>query len=187
MNVFEGWLLEHFGSTPPIGYCLRIDHRERWLRLHSLPDSKRYAEGERERLEVLRRARATASEVLPTGTAVWIAATGPFNESAPSELRLPQAPSMLFKRVKPPYDHQLLEDQVVAYATQTTWPHPDFDSLINAIAKDELRLVWLSSVTAEIFAPYDGGIDLILQSRTRMETLRQRFPADWFPGREDGL
>ncbi len=191
VNVFEGWLREHFGATPPIGYCLRTDHRQRWLRIHSLPDAKRYAENELERSEVRRRAWVAAAEVLPTGAVCWLVVTGPPHENAPRELRLPSAPAMLFERVKP-YDHPLLKDaleeeRVVAYATQTTWPPADFDRLIGAIANDELRVVWFSPASAEVFAPYDGGIDLILESRTRMEALRRSFPAGWFSAREDGL
>jgi hypothetical protein len=45
---------------------LRTDHRGRWLRLYSLPESKRYAADDTEHAEVRRRAWAAASDVLPT-------------------------------------------------------------------------------------------------------------------------
>lgn len=184
--AFQQRLREHFGTTPPIGFCLRADHSQRWLRLHSLPQSKRYAETDVERTEVRRRAWAAASEVLPTGAQVWLTVTGYSPQNAPSEVRLPSMPSLRFEPVAE-FNHRLLAEASVVFAARTTWPHAHFGQVIDLIARDELRLVWLSSVSGEVFAPYDGGIDLILESAPRREALRRSFPADWFSSREDGL
>lgn len=185
MHPFERWLSEHFGATPPLGYCLRQEHGERWLRLHSLPGSKRYAEDETERSEVRRRAWAAASEILPSGgEPVWLV-TGRFDDEART-LRLPEAPSLVFDYVGM-YSDAVFEGSLMAYATQMSWPHPDFDRLVDAIAQDALRAVWMSSSTGEVFAPYDGGIDLVLATPQRTQALRRVFPADWFSPRADGL
>lgn len=37
-----------FGETAPIGYQLKDIFPERWLRVHSLPESKRYADSKEE-------------------------------------------------------------------------------------------------------------------------------------------
>ena len=184
MHPFERWLREHFGAAPPVGHCLRLEHDERWLRLHSLPGSKRYAEDEDERCEVRRRASAAASEVLPSGEAVWLV-TGRFDDDART-LRLPEAPSLVFDYVGM-YSTALFEGSFMAYATQATWPHPDFERLVDAVAQDALRVVWMSSSTGEDFAPYDGGSDLILETPERVQALRRAFPADWLSPRADGL
>jgi hypothetical protein len=34
----------NFPNCPPINYLFKIFYTDRWLRIHSLPDSKRYAE-----------------------------------------------------------------------------------------------------------------------------------------------
>lgn len=184
MHLFESWFRERFEATPPLGYCLREAHHERWLRLHSLPESKRYAEDDSERAEVRSRAWAAASEVLPTGSAVWVVSCLFGRE--PLQLRLPKAPSLLFERAGR-YEHESLEEPCVAYAAQTTWPHGDFDQLVDAIAEDAERAVWFSSVSGEAFAPYDGGIDLIVETPQRADALRRVFPPDWFSRRPDGL
>ncbi len=179
MKVFERWWSEHYATTPPTGYCLRNDYPARWLRLHSLPNSKRYAEDPVEQAEVRRRAWAAASELLVTGEPVWLT-TGLYEADTPGE------PAMSFERVGS-YEHPLLDGRFVTYATRTTWPHEDFDRFIDAIAKDELRLLWCSATSGEVFAPYDGGIDLILQSPARVAALRPTFPPDWYSRRADGL
>jgi hypothetical protein len=184
VHVFEGWLREHFGATPPVGHCLRTDHRKRWLRLHSLPESKRYAEDDVERAEVRRRAWAAASEVLLTSSPVWLV-TCLFGTD-PDHSRLDEVPSLVFDRAGR-YEHALIDEPLVAYAAQTTWPHDGFDQLIDAIAGDAVRAVWFSQASGEVFAPYDGGIDLVVESPKRAETLRRVFPSDWFSKRADGL
>ena len=55
-----GWLSDlweaQFPGVPPIGH--RIRDSKRWVRFHSLPESKRYAENEAEYAELLRRHHA---------------------------------------------------------------------------------------------------------------------------------
>lgn len=184
MHVLERWLRKHFGATPPLGYCLRIEHHQRWLRLHSLPGSKRYAETETEWSELRARSWAAASQVLPDGKPVWLV-TGVHGE-APDQVTVPEAPSMKFERVAR-YEHPLLDMPYVAYGTQITWPHAEFDQLVGAVARDRQRLVWISLEGGEVFAPYDGGIDLLLETPERAQALRRVFPPDWFSQRPDGL
>lgn len=185
MKTFERWWSEHYAATAPLGYCLRENYQDRWLRLHSLPNSKRYAEDDVERAEVRRRAWAAASKLLVTGEPVSLV-TGLYQGGEPHELGLSDLTSMSFERVGP-YEHPLFDGPFVAYATQTIWPHADFDRLIDAIADDRLQLVWFSSISGEVFAPYDGGIDLIFGSPMRAQSMRPVFPPDWYSQRDDGL
>ena len=184
MHLFESWFRERFGATPPLGYRLREDHRPRWLRLHSLPESKRYADNDAERVELRMRASAAASEILPTGSPVWLVSCL-FGEE-PDQLRLSAAPSLVLERAGR-YADPYLVGPCIAYAAQTTWPHRDFEQFVDAIAEDAMRAVWFSSVSGEAFAPYDGGIDLIVETPQRAEALRQVFPRNWLSPRPDGL
>ncbi|MCP3104536.1 hypothetical protein LZ198_37305 [Myxococcus sp. K15C18031901] len=181
MDDFERWFRNHFGTTAPVGYCLRADHHERWVRLHSLPESKRYAEDASERAEVRRRAWAAASEVLPTGSPVWLVV--PTFEPEHQGL---QSLSLAFEDAGR-YEHELFEEPLEARVARTTWPHTGFDQLIDEVAADALRAVWFSMTSGEVFAPYDGGIDLIVESARRAGTLRKVFPPDWFSKRTDGF
>jgi hypothetical protein len=54
---------ERWPSTPLISYMLR-DNRDGWVRFHSLPESKRYAEGESDYLELLRRHNTVLRELI---------------------------------------------------------------------------------------------------------------------------
>lgn len=188
---FDHWFREHFGATAPVGYCLRADHGDRWLRLHSLPGSKRYAEEDGERAEVRRRAWAAAAALFPAGSAVWLVV--PSFYEAPSILD--RLPVTLVAGGR--YEHPLFCEPLRVDVAQITWPHGPglFEALIDEIANDALRAVWFSVATGEAFAPYDGGIDLFVASEARVEAspasrkdaLRRMFPRDWFSPRADGL
>jgi len=176
---FDHWFREHFGATAPVGYCLRADHGDRWLRLHSLPGSKRYAEDDGERAEVRRRAWAAAAALFPAGSAVWLVVPSFYEPPADVDELVACGP----------FEHPLFCEPLRVEVAQITWPHGPgvFEALIDEIAIDALRAVWFSVATGEAFAPYDGGIDLFAASEAGVEALRRAFPEDWFSPRADGL
>jgi hypothetical protein len=181
MTNFDAWFRAHFGTSAPVGHCLRVDHQARWLRLHSLPGSKRYAEDDDERSEVRSRAWAAASEVLPSFSPGWLVVPT-YGEEPPTIRQL----SLNFEQGGR-YTHAQLELPILVHVAQTTWPHDGFEALIDEIARDALRLAWFSEASGEVFAPYDGGIDLIVDSPSRAQALRRRFPRDWFSTHASGL
>src|SRR5476649_2712206 len=50
--------------TPPLGFLLREAHPELWLRIHSLPESKRLPSSGFDYAEIQRRHRAVAHDML---------------------------------------------------------------------------------------------------------------------------
>ncbi len=85
------------------------------------------------------------------------------------------------------YTHAQLELPILVHVAQTTWPHDGFEALVDEVARDALRLAWFSEASGEVFAPYDGGIDLIVDSPSRAQALRRRLPRDWFSTHASGL
>ena len=55
------WWCEIHGEVAPIGFALRSIYKDRWIRFHSLPDSKRYPGSEEEMQEVVHRATTVAN------------------------------------------------------------------------------------------------------------------------------
>jgi hypothetical protein len=56
-----------FGDAVPLGHVCRRMIAERWVRIHSLPESKRYPEDEDDFRELLSRHNAVATAVLGEG------------------------------------------------------------------------------------------------------------------------
>ena len=63
---------DEFGTIPPLGYRLRLSYPDRWIRIYSLPEGKRYAETDEEREILLERQNAVASFVLGGGAACLV-------------------------------------------------------------------------------------------------------------------
>ncbi len=85
------------------------------------------------------------------------------------------------QRVPDPTDPDLAYD---IFAERVVWQQSAFDTLLQAIANDELRIMWMSEQTGAIFAPYDGGIDVILPGAKEVHALALSH-SDWlssYPG-----
>ena len=72
MPTLDALWAEHYPSIPPLGYRLREALPERWLRVHDLPDGKRYATDDAEAAEILRRMNAVATSVLGEDAPCWL-------------------------------------------------------------------------------------------------------------------
>lgn len=67
--MLPDWWTTHFGLTPPLGFRLRAAYPERWLRIHSLPESKRYPNTSAELELLLDRHAAVAGELFAAAQA----------------------------------------------------------------------------------------------------------------------
>ena len=189
MSLATQWTLS-FGHLLPIGHLLRHElTSSRWLRIHSLPDSKRYPETEVEYMEVLRRHNAVAAEVLGRGASCslivsrHVVAAETINWRDESKLLgYKLEPTPVWGR--PPCDN----DGFYEFAVSTVvWTSGAFDHLIRAVADDrESNLVFFSQITDEVYAPYDGGADLFVRNTPRRHQLRDRW-SRWLSSRRDGL
>jgi hypothetical protein len=78
--AFQRLWLEHYCHAQPIGWSLRISHKEEWIRFYSLPDGKRYATEEPEFTELLDRYNGLADEILTGSARCWIIAALPVHD-----------------------------------------------------------------------------------------------------------
>jgi hypothetical protein len=74
---------EHWPDCPPIGYELRCE-RDRWVRFHSLPESKRYPDTEDEWAIVLDRYNTVLDELF-AGLDVYLATSNWSGTPVPPE------------------------------------------------------------------------------------------------------
>ncbi len=73
------------------------------------------------------------------------------------------------------------------YYRPMRWQSGSMSKEFAAVALDECDpLVVLSPNTGEVFCPYDGGMDLILASASRVSEARERF-SDWVSDLPSGL
>lgn len=193
MNPFQHiWSRFHEGHWP-VGYRLTGSEAANWVRFHSLPNSKRYADSDDERRTILQRQNSLAAEVLGSDPC-WLVQTHwitPAGVTDVADVYDPFAATRQFD-LKPAFefaDDDDDEDPVLwrVHAGQTRWTDGGFDELLTSIAEEQAGpTLWMSEMTGSIFAPYDGGVDLFLAKPKEVASLKRRH-RDWLSSHPAGL
>lgn len=180
-------LWEHaWPATDPLGYALRVEYADRWVRFHSLPESKRYAENAAEYDEIRRRHRTVIQELHTSDdfqTLHVIAADWDWRDLSAgwSRRRLPDAW---------PWRSSSFEDDPDAGRTYfwaaSGLSGDEIDALLIAVADDECRVIIGAPDLAWLYCPYDGGADVLLPSAVERDALKERH-ADWLSSHPQGL
>ncbi len=66
--MLDEYWTQRFDDAPPIAHAFRDSQRDCWVRFHSLPESKRYAESESEWTTLLERHNAVVSALASDGS-----------------------------------------------------------------------------------------------------------------------
>ena len=190
--MLDNWQ-DCFPDCEPISHLLRPTFRDRWVRFHSLPESKRYPEGESEYETVLHRHNRVLDELAGAGRSVVLLTTG-YSESSLPVRTYPELDA-LDPHAKPwrtvPM-HELEEDfsdpnYWHVFASAWEWRPGSFDPLIRLIADDTIRNVMVVDPDCRwLLHPYDGGMDAIAESPAERDRLRGSHK-DWLSARDDGL
>ncbi len=160
----------------PVGWALRQSKSLPWLRLHALPESKRYSQNAAEQAIILDRAYELAGQVIGDGEHCWqVAAT--YGDWAPSSGNVMQLDDDV--------DEVARGLHFDAMARQ--WQRGGYDTILTEIADDVAgHILWFNSSNGAIFAPYDGGFDLFPSSQQDVENYRMLY-SEWLSKRPDGL
>lgn len=175
--------LSAFGVIPPAGYACRDKLGARWLRIHSLPESKRYPETEAEHRELLRRHNDVATAVLGEGEAcVLFATTFAERGTIPETGGLRDIQETRFTRIP-----ALSTNDATVAAAPVVWRRSFFDTLILSVAEDTSGPVLFANFgRCAAYAPYDGGADLFVDRAESVALLKDRW-SGWLSARADGL
>jgi hypothetical protein len=182
MDGLHGDWTAAFGPVPPLGHALRVAFAARWVRFHALPGSQRYAVNHEEAGTILARGNALATGLLGAGQGCWLVMVkwGMRGDA------VPVLPDMAHQwSVAGPaadFDADLLH----VYAKPVIWQPGAFDTVLAAIADDRERALFAQPKRGRVFAPYDGGFDLICQTAAD-QALLKRDHADWLSARDDML
>ncbi|HEU5012977.1 MAG TPA: hypothetical protein VFT66_10565 [Roseiflexaceae bacterium] len=195
----KDWWQAHYGSATPLAYILRQQVPNRWFRIHSLPESKRYAETPDEYSILLTRHNTIATAVLGSQTRCLLL-VGRYTEHAESDVHsqgllprsLPQLEGVSFTFFDSVQEIDLIgpgqESALISiWCAPVMWSAERFNDLIKAVADyQEANIMFASLTTGEIYAPYDGGADLFLSSTARRDELNQQY-SRWLSDHPQGL
>ena len=187
----RGFWNNKFPETPPVSNRFRDIYADRWIRIHSLPESKRYADTDQELKEVLRRYDCVLTDLVGGGNEVLIIFCSYDADKDRSSCRsIREINFSLFESIRkqsfdPDDEDEGLELQCF-YALDLFESHK-FDEVFTCVANNVIRNVFLVAIqSGRIFAPYDGGADIIVENRGSHDEYRERF-REWLSARPDGL
>jgi hypothetical protein len=180
----------------PIGHELRACAPGRWVRFHSLPGSKRYAQSEAEYGELLRRHHAVladlcagagalaADELLVMSTA-WSGSEEPAGRDPGLAALLPGA--VYWTTVQREPDSDGFGYWTHVYVSSAPWRSGELSPLLRYVADDHTQDVILAGQDLSwLYHPYDGGADVITASARQRDILRERYP-QWMSAHPTGL
>jgi hypothetical protein len=174
-----------------VGYRLRSTLPNRWVRFHSLPGSRRYANCEEDYRELLHRFNAVLEYLRASAREVFLVTVG-YSTCGGTAERHPQ-----IAELDPSAKHWRTmgaPELDVPPSTQwrfycSRWPvqQSPFDALVRLVADDVAdNVLFVASDYSWLLHPYDGGMDVVVESQEARDELRTMFAA-WRSARSDGL
>jgi hypothetical protein len=181
-----------YPDSLPIGYELKHLFNDRWFRIQSLPESKRYADTPEEEQIILDRQNSLFTDLFGEQSEFHILA-GLYTNDLSTEQYLEELDFDTYEHLMDIPLHQVRSEE---YQDEPTfyqlflkterWSENKMDKLLLKIANDEIRLLFINIEQNCVILPYDGGVDVILKDQTTMEVYKQKYSA-WLSDREDGM
>lgn len=195
-DQFDNRWNDRYPETTWLPHLFRRIYPDRWCRIHSLPNSKRYAYTEAEWTTILHRQNTLLTDLLGIGADILVVSGEyqfegvdvPDYHAASGALS-----ALLFTPTKQRIDLHQIESSSYEPGTfyqsrfsEQTWQRHKFDELLREIAEDQTQAFFISWDNACIVAPYDGGVDILLKDNATRDYYRKKYRA-WLSERPDGL
>jgi hypothetical protein len=196
-NQFRCFWQKHFLNCFPVSYLFKRDLANRWFRFHSLLESKRYAEDQTEVAELLARQNTVLLDVIGTDDEC-VLVSGNYADSPLAE-NLKNCPALakfqfqeFVKLSKQEFDpDDLKSSEEPLYLTLSYEMHKlkqgSLDEVLLCVADWKIvNFFVLSCERQRIFAPYDGGVDVILKDTEERDKFKGKYK-DWLSRHPKGL
>ncbi len=187
---FEAYWQTAFPECPAIPHLLRDAYPKRWVRFHSLPESKRYADNEAEYQVILHRHNTVLDHLARRDGPLLLVSTEFGDTSISTRADSPLVPldstarSVWTFRAEPDNDDDYYR---YLYMSEWQWQPGIFDSILRLVA--DWKVVDTMIVCAEdnwICHPYDGGADFILPTEHQRDRVKSLF-SRWLSSHPLGL
>ncbi|WP_018343660.1 DUF3885 domain-containing protein [Cytophaga aurantiaca] len=182
-----------YPDSYPIDYELKTYFKDRWFRIHYLPDSKRYAENKAEYECILNRQNTLITDLFHTDD--FIITLGLFKSDLSAQVNDDYSYFNLndFIKVDTLALHQIrpleYSDYTMYYEVcikNEIWKSGNFNELLIKIADGETRAMFINTIRNIIVVPYDGGMDIILPDTKTRDLYKTKYK-DWLSNHPDGL
>lgn len=162
---------------------LREPYRDVWVRFHSLPESKRYPEGESEYTVVLERYNTVLDELFAGADVYVITPLWTTEAEMPSSQPVTGYGQSLLVKDDPDPEFRTCH----LFAARLPWRRGCIDESLRDIADDKGAGILITDTRMQrIHHPYDGGADAFLATSEERDRMRDRY-GDWLSSHPAGL
>lgn len=187
LNKFKDDWKKTYKDLPPISNILREKIKDNWFRIHSLPESKRYAENEKETEIILERHNEIAAEVLGLDEDCLIV-IGLHGEKK-DQIQIDYSWSNNFNFIY--FGETKIEENpdffMFQYASLEKWVKNKFNKILLDVANFKTGpVMFINSTNFNIYAPYDGGADIFIPDPIKKENIKFKYK-NWLSDHPKGL
>jgi hypothetical protein len=192
---FTGLWTLHFIDAVPISHLFKQRYVDQWFRIHSLPESKRYAATDAEWEILLFRQNEVITDLFGEDTEICLV-TGEYHWATDKKQLLTdeveiyrpfqfmQLDQINLTEIDPKqYDNDLCYTPAFAVIV---WKSNRYDKVLKEIADDQARAFFVSFDKKIIVAPYDGGVDFILRDTETRDFYKNKYK-QYLSKRADGF
>ncbi|MDH6708594.1 hypothetical protein P3T27_005334 [Kitasatospora sp. MAA19] len=183
LDALTALWLQRWPGGPPVGHEIGAEHRDVWVRFHSLPESKRYPDDEGEYAVVLERHNTVLDELFDGSDVYVITPTWTSGPDVPDER---PAGTHWQTRLQTDDPDPEFRTYCHVFVDRRTWRPGSLDELLRRVADEEVAgVIVADTVMRRLYHPYDGGADVYLTSPEERDRLRERH-ADWLSRHPQG-
>ena len=188
---FNNFWDKNYPESYPISHELKSVYPDRWLRIHSLPESKRYAETDDDYKIILERQNQLISDLIEENSKV-IVSFGYYETELTKDSSSESTDFGKFQKNRTLELHIIRPEENEGncfydiYIKNETWKNGSKNEMLKAIADCQFSAMFIFPKENCIIAPYDGGMDLIVPNQKKRDELKAKYK-DWLSDRKDGL
>lgn len=181
---------DNFPKVNTIHYQLRTTLKDRWVRFHNLPESKRYPENEYENNLILKRQNSLITDLVGENNSLIILINIGDNKLKFKSLLPFENLTEIDGIVNNEEDSEDIEENEL-YSNQAIiplkWEEGIIDKFLLKIADDSLDSpIIIELKNKRLISPYDGGIDIILENKEKKDYYKNKYK-EWLSKHPKGL
>jgi hypothetical protein len=195
-SALKSYWDNEYPNSPPLAHWVLEIYRNRWVRFHSLPESKRYAENDDETRIILERHNAVIGGLVQTDSPLVLLTSGWSVDKEPvreHDQRLLEADAESRPWLSVPI-HEVEKEEDDSeprychlFMSNWRWRPGVLDEVLRLVADDVISNVMILSTAQKVlYHPYDGGADVVLDSRDHRDRLKERY-SEWLSPRPNGM
>lgn len=178
---------KNFWKITPVSWQLKDIFHDNWLRIHSLPNAKRYAQNTSDWEILLKRQNTIFEELLGEDSCIFAIIQEEKKKSQNWKNFFPDSEIIYWKNYmfKDEETGENMWELHFSFA-KIFWKNGRFDDIFKEIADDNARVIFVDFSKKILVAPYDWGIDIIFPDTNSRKIFHEKYK-EWTSERTDWL